>query len=365
MGECPAARLPETGHLEYTASFRGEPLIIASPPVWLQVPEPMTQLYPLIFVPVYKKYIWGGRRLDTVLGRKLGPEPTYAESWEISDHPHGQSVVENGPLAGASLAELTASRGEELLGRHHPQPRFPLLLKYLDAKQRLSVQVHPDDDSATRLGLDDCGKTEAWLVIDAEPGSVIWAGFDQSVDRQSVQSAIRDGNIERLLHRFEPSPGDCLFLPAGTVHSLGEGILVVEIQQASDSTFRLFDWNRLDDDGNPRTLHVEQALDAIDYTQGPVGPVHPHPTKRPWAERLVESDQFLLDRLSIDSPQMVENGGTCHVITVISGGVSVDGDLGSETLCLGQTILLPACSGPVRLNPVENGIAILIDAYLP
>ena len=323
----------------------------------------MTQLYPLRFVPVYKKYIWGGRRLETVLGRELGPEPTYAESWEIADHPHGQSVVENGPLAGTSLQELTATRSGELLGPHHTQTRFPLLLKYLDAKQRLSLQVHPDDDLAARLGLDDTGKTEAWLVVEADPGSVIWAGFNRSVDRRSVQAAVRDGNIERLLHRFEPSPGDCVFLPAGTVHALGEGILVAEIQQASDSTFRLFDWNRLDDDGNPRTLHVEQALHAIDYGQGPVGLVRPRPTERSWVERLVESDQFILDRLSIDSPQKSGNGGACHVITVVSGSVSVEGDVGAEPLGLGRTILLPACLGPVTLKPAENEPAVLIDGY--
>jgi mannose-6-phosphate isomerase len=325
----------------------------------------MTQLYPLRFVPVYKKYIWGGRRLETVLGRELGPEPRYAESWEIADHPRGQSVVENGPLAGTSLSELTTTRSKELLGPGHTQARFPLLLKYLDAKQRLSVQVHPDNDLAARMALDDTGKTEAWLVVEADPGSVIWAGFNRPVDRQSVQAAIRDGNIEGLLHRFEPLPGDCLFLPAGTVHSLGEGVLVAEIQQTSDSTFRLFDWNRLDDDGNPRTLHVEEALDAIDYGQGPVGPVRPRQTERPWVERLVESDQFILDRWRINPPQMVSNGSTCHVITVLSGSVLVEGDVGGEPLRFGQTILLPACLGPVTLIPEEDQRAVVIDVYLP
>ena len=324
----------------------------------------MIQLYPLRFVPVYKKYIWGGRRLETLLGRELGPEPTYAESWEIADHPHGQSIVENGPLAGTSLKELTATRPEELLGPHHRPTRFPLLLKYLDAKQRLSLQVHPNDDLAARIGLDDTGKTEAWLVVEAEPGSMIWAGFNRPVDRESVQAAIRDGIIESLLHRFEPSPGDCLFLPAGTVHSLGEGILVAEIQQASDSTFRLFDWKRLDDDGNPRTLHIERALDAIDYGQGPVGPVRPRRTERSGVERLVESDQFMLDRLSVNSPQIT--GGTmgCHVITVLAGSVLVEGDVGVEPLGFGRTILLPACLGPVTLKPAENQPAVVIDAYL-
>ncbi len=325
----------------------------------------MTRLYPLRFTPVYKTYIWGGSRLETVLGRELGPEPTYAESWEIADHPHGQSIVANGPLAGSSLGELTASRGEELLGRHHPRDRFPLLLKFLDAKQHLSLQVHPSDELAAQMGLDDSGKTEAWLVIEAEPGSVIWAGFKRPIDRPSVEAALRDGTIESLLHRFEPSPGDCLFLPAGTVHSLGEGILVAEIQQASDSTYRLFDWNRLDDQGNSRPLHIEQALDAIDYSQGPVGPAQPRPAERPSVERLVESNQFIFDRLSIESPQLVGSKDVCHVLTLLSGGVSVEGDLGDEPLRFGQTMLLPACVGPVMLKPSQNRPALLVDAYLP
>ena len=325
----------------------------------------MTELYPLRFVPVYKKYIWGGRRLETVLGRELGPEPRYAESWEISDHPHGRSVVKDGPLAGTSLGELAATRSDELLGPRHAQPRFPLLLKYLDAKQRLSLQVHPDDDLAARLGLDDTGKTETWLVVEADPGSLIWAGFNRSVDRQSVQAAIRDGNLEGLLHKFEPSPGDCVFLPAGTVHALGEGVLVAEVQQASDSTFRLFDWNRIDDDGKPRTLHVENALLAIDYGQGPVGPVRPRPTERSSVERLVESDRFIIDRFSVHSPQVVGSEGTCHVVTILSGSVSMEGEVGAEPLRLGQTILLPASLEPVTFKPAGDRPAILIDVYLP
>mgnify|MGYP002642027044 CR=1 FL=1 len=329
----------------------------------------MTQLYPLRFAPLYKSAIWGGRRFETVLGRNLGPqtdrEPIYSESWEIADHPHGQSVVQNGPLAGTSLGQLTATRTEELLGPDHSGPRFPLLLKYLDANLRLSVQVHPDDDLAAQLGLDDTGKAEAWLVVEADPGSSIWAGFSRSVDRKTVQAAIREGSIDRLLYRFEPAPGDCLFLPAGTVHALGEGILVAEIQQASDSTFRLFDWNRRDHDGNPRTLHVERALQAIDYGQGPVTPLHPHRTKRAWVERLVESRQFVLDRLNLDSPQLAGGEGTCHVITILRGSAWVEGDVAAEPLQFGQTILLPACLGPITVKPGEDGPAVLMDAYLP
>ena len=180
-----------------------------------------------------------------------------------------------------------------------------------------------------------------------------------------MQATIRDGNLEGLLHRFEPSPGDCLFLPSGTVHALGEGILVAEIQQASDSTFRLFDWNRLDADGNPRALHVEEAVRAIDYGQGPVRPVRARPTERSWVERLVESDHFVLDRWIIDSPQMTSDHGTCHVVMVVSGSVSVEGDAGAEPLRIGQTILLPACLGAVTLKPAGNEPVILIDAYLP
>ncbi len=274
-----------------------------------------------------------------------------------------QSAVEFGPLAGTTLGDLVRQRGSELLGQHHPQARFPLLLKFLDATQTLSVQVHPDDDRAAKLSPPDLGKIEAWVVLDNEPGSLIYAGLKPGVDRETLAAAIRAGRCENCLHAFSPSAGDCVLVPAGTVHALGAGLLVAEIQPSSDVTYRLFDWNRLGPDGRPRPLHVEQGLDAVDFSRGQIKPQQPRETQRPQVVRLVDCDRFVWDRWRFDSPQMTENDNRCHLISVLSGAVQIEGDPANTVLSRGGTVLLPACLGSVQLTPQGN--AVLLDAYLP
>src|SRR5262245_7164495 len=246
----------------------------------------MPPLYPLTFHAVLKRYLWGGRRLGSVLGKPIGEGSDYAESWEIADHAQGQSIVAQGPLVGTTLHDLVASRRDELLGRHAPQSRFPLLFKFLDCQRDLSVQVHPDDAAAARLDPPDLGKTEAWLILDAQPGSRVYAGLKAGVDRADLEREVKRGQVVPCLSRFEPQGGDCIFIPAGTVHALGAGLLVAEIQQASDTTYRLFDWNRVGPDGRPRPLHVEQALGAMDFSASAVAPCRPHQTNRPHVEQL-------------------------------------------------------------------------------
>ncbi|MFM8890072.1 MAG: type I phosphomannose isomerase catalytic subunit, partial [Planctomycetia bacterium] len=213
-------------------------------------------MHPLLLAPRYRRYLWGGRRFASVLGRPLPPGDDYAESWELVDHGDDQSVVAAGPLAGATLGDLVRTHGHELLGRHAPLSRFPLLFKFLDACRDLSVQVHPDDARAARLSPPDLGKTEAWYVIDAAPGSRIYAGLRPGTDRDALAAALRAGRCEEVLHSFEPRAGDCVFIPAGTVHAIGAGLVVAEIQESSDVTYRLFDWNRTGPDGRPRPLHL-------------------------------------------------------------------------------------------------------------
>ena len=323
----------------------------------------MDDLYPLRFRPIFRRYIWGGRRLGILLGKQIGPGDDYAESWEICDRGEDQSAVECGPLAGTTLGQLVAERGEELLGRHHPQDRFPLLLKFLDATRTLSVQVHPDDARAARLNPPDLGKTEAWVVLAAEPGSTIYAGLKPGVGHQALAEAIRGGTCQELLHRFQPEVGDCVFIAAGTVHALGEGLLVAEIQQSSDTTYRLFDWDRLGPDGKPRQLHVEQALEAIDYDRGPVGPQQPHETGRPGISRLVECEKFILDHWRFDAPQPAGGDRRCHIISVLGGSLRVERDPTGRAIPPGGTVLLPAGLGQVELRP--QGGTVLLDAYLP
>jgi mannose-6-phosphate isomerase len=323
----------------------------------------MTPLYPLRFQPILRNYLWGGRRLESVLDKSLPPGDTWAESWEIADHASDQSVVEFGPLAKTTLHELVILHGRELLGRHHPQPSFPLLLKLLDAQQTLSVQVHPDDAMAARLAPPDAGKTEAWLVIEATPGSLIYAGLKPGVDRGRLEDAIRQGNCDECLNAFPAKPGDCILLNARTIHALGAGILIAEIQQSSDTTYRLFDWNRVGPDGKPRTLHIDQGLDAVDFTRGPVAPSQPHATDRPQVSRLVECDEFIWDRFDFDAPLSIGGDNCCHILTVLQGAVRIETDPADSPLPRGGSALLPASLGQVRLTP--QGRTVLLDAYLP
>jgi mannose-6-phosphate isomerase len=326
----------------------------------------MTRLYPLRFAPLYKHYLWGGRRFETLLGRRLEPGKVYAESWDVVDHGADQSVVQFGPLAGHALGELVARHREALLGRDRrgsvPGPladRFPLLVKLLDAAENLSLQVHPNDAMAARLDPPELGKTEAWFVLAAEPGSRIYAGLKPGVDRATLARAIEDGTCAELIHSFEPRAGDCLLLPSGTVHGLGAGVMVVELQQASDATFRLFDWNRLGPDGRRRPLHVEQALEAIDFSAGPVEPIRLAVAEKNTGTVLVECEYFVLRRWDLTGPASIGGDGHCHVISVVDGAVSVEGDPAASPVMRGQTILLPAALGPVAVQAEPR--ATLLD----
>ncbi|MEX2142038.1 MAG: type I phosphomannose isomerase catalytic subunit [Pirellulales bacterium] len=320
-------------------------------------------LYPLRFEPIFRRYLWGGRRLGTVLGKPIGEGDDYAESWEIVDRGEDQSRLLSGPLAGMTLGELVRSHGADVFGRHHPQQRFPLLFKLLDAQRTLSVQVHPDDEQAAQLTPPDLGKTEAWVVLAAEPGSVIYAGLKRGFDRTAFEREIARGTCHLCLHSFEPRAGDVVLLPAGTVHALGAGLLIAEIQQSSDTTFRLFDWSRIEPDGRPRPLHVEQALAAIDWRRGPIHPQTPAPTDQPHVERLVSCDKFVLDRRRVDQSEPLGGDERFHLVSVIEGELEIAGDPAGRPLRKGDSMLLPAALGGVVISPRQP--TILLDAYLP
>jgi mannose-6-phosphate isomerase len=318
---------------------------------------------PLRFQPILRQYLWGGRRLETELSKRLGPGDRYAESWEIVDRGEDQSIVVDGPLAGAALHELVANQGQALFGRHHPQRQFPLLFKLLDAQRTLSVQVHPNDEQAARLNPPDLGKTEAWVVLAADPGSKIYAGLKPGVDRAQLEAALASGTCEHCLHEFEPAVGDCVFIKAGTVHALGAGLLIAEIQQASDTTFRLFDWNRIDRDGKPRPLHIQESLDTIDFARGPVGPQSPQSTSRPHVERLVAGEKFVLDRWHIAQPVPFTADERFHILSVIEGEVALAASGGQTSLGRGDTILVPASCHELQLLPTND--CVFLDMYLP
>lgn len=311
----------------------------------------MTAAYPLRLQPFFRDYLWGGRKLQTRLGKQLPKEGIWAESWEIVDHPEHSSVIINGSLAGQTLRQVTRSTPEWLLGNTARDAALPLLLKYLDCQRVLSVQVHPDDSYARKMSPPDLGKTEAWYIIAAEPEAVLYAGLKLGVTQADLTKALETGTVEKCLHELKPQAGDCVFIPAGTVHALGAGLLVAEIQQASNTTFRLFDWNRVDADGRPRTLHIDQSLQVIDFTSGPRPLQVPQPTSQPGRERLVECDKFVFDRIrnfdSTPSQLAIAGDGRLHLLTVPEGEVSLNWDDSSERLVAGQSALIPAAMAEI------------------
>ncbi len=327
-------------------------------------------LPPLVLAPIYRRYLWGGRRFATALGRDLPPGDDYAESWELVDRGADQSTVAAGPLAGRTLGALVRERGRELFGRSAPLPAFPLLFKFLDARLDLSVQVHPDDARASRLVPPDRGKTEAWYVVDAAPGARIWAGTTPGIDAEAFAAALHAGRIADILHWFEPRPGDCVFIPAGTVHAIGAGLLVAEIQQSSDVTYRLHDWGRIGADGQARPLHVAAGLDAVTRF-GPVAAATPMATGDPAVHRLVTCDSFVFDEVrpqATGGRWAVGGDDGCHVLAVIAGRVRFDDRWGLPPLRRGACALVPAAAGRqgIAAEPDEHGDpARLLHVALP
>jgi mannose-6-phosphate isomerase len=322
-------------------------------------------MQPLLFNPILKRIRWGGRRLGSVLGKPLGDARDYAESWEIVDHRADQSVVLNGALAGWTLHRLVVERGRELFGRHSGRQQFPLLVKLLDANDRLSVQVHPDDRHARQFDPGENGKTEAWIILDAAPGSTLWVGLQPGIGENELRASLQDGSVQHCLHEFSVGAGDCVFVPAGTVHAIGEGILLAEIQQSSDLTFRLYDWDRLGTDGRPRPLHIEQALHCIDFARGPVLPVHPLRVDAGTriCEELVRCEQFVIRRHTAQDEFELDDDNRFHVLMTLSGNARLTAGSDAVTSPRGTTVLAPAERQCLQVAPERH--CVLLDAFLP
>ncbi len=302
--------------------------------------------------------VWGGRRLGEALGKSLPTDEAYGESWEISDHASHHSTVVGGPADGRTLRELMTRASADLLGAGEARPVFPWLVKFLDACDWLSVQVHPDDESVRTLWPGEGGKTEAWFVLDAAPSGKVFAGLRHGVDEARLRAALREGTVAECLHSFRPRRGDCLFLPAGTVHAVGGGVLMAEVQQTSDATFRLYDWDRRDAQGRSRTLHIEEALACIDWSAGPVQPVHAqgYPDgAEAVRQRLATCRYFTLDYVRDARPFSV--GGRMEVLIVVHGRGSLEGG----RLRTGDSLLLPAAAAPMECRP-EGPLGLLLAA---
>lgn len=320
---------------------------------------------PLTFEPLLKQIRWGGRRLGERLNKPIGTEDDYAESWEIADQPGGRSVVANGRFAGRTLQQLISDHAEPLLGRHCRLRQFPLLIKFLDANDWLSLQVHPDDAQAAKYGPQEQGKTEAWIILQAEPDSQICAGLKAGISQDQFERHLQAGSIEECLHLIPARPGDCVFVPARTVHALGPGILLAEIQQQSDLTFRVHDWGRVGADGKPREIHVEQALATTDFERGPVNPVAPVSRAADGHdfEELVRCDHFEICRHTGDQQFKLEADNRFRIVLCLEGELTVQTDHGRVHLHAGQTSLIPAVSSEIRVQPART--ATLLDVVYP
>jgi mannose-6-phosphate isomerase len=293
--------------------------------------------------PVFHTRVWGGRRLETIMHKTLPDAQPYGESWEM----HDTTPVANGPFAGQTIGALVRQYGAEIIGPDsNPDEGMPLLVKILDANDWLSVQVHPDDAQAKRLESDPRGKTEAWIVLSADAGARLVIGLRPGTTREAAAEAIKEGNLESMLVSAEVQTGDVLYIAANTIHALGPGLLIYEIQQSSDITYRMYDWNRLGLDGKPRPLHVDKALDVSSFGSLPTI----HHTMVADGE-LLSGPYFVTWQHKIHgTPVSLPTNGHFHTLTCIEGSVTVEANGHTETLSTGQTALIPAAVDSFTLS---------------
>lgn len=307
---------------------------------------------PLLLSPAFKDYLWGGERLKEDYGKKTDMTPL-AESWELSCHPAGPSVIENGPWAGKTLAAYLSANPQHLRAGAETGAEFPLLIKLIDAAQSLSVQVHPDDEYARTRENGQLGKTEMWYVVDAKPGAGIYYGFKRPTTLEEMEKAICENTLTDLLSWVEAKPGDVFFIPAGTVHAIGAGLLIAEVQQSSNLTYRVYDYGRVGADGKPRELHIAKALDVAkrERPQTPIGPTEPARDVPGGREQpLVACDRFTVSELAVDG-LMEENVTPESFVALLclsgEGALLCGGE--SYALAKGQSVFLPAGMGACKL----------------
>ncbi len=319
--------------------------------------------YPLRFIPVYKERIWGdSQKFHTSLGRGLPGDTCIGESWEITDRNGEGSRVANGPLAGCSLRELIAAHPETMLGPGtRPDQRFPLLIKFISTADRLSLQVHPPDEYAQEHHPGDTGKTEMWYVMEAGPRAELLIGFKSTQTPESVREAIDQKRFENLLNHSHVQAGEAYFIPAGRVHGIGEGLLLAEIQQNSDLTFRVHDYDRQDSQGRKRELHVEQALRVMDFSDRSNGRVEPDQKPCPGGsvQNLGSNPYFAVEHLYLEKLTlgMVSSGFQILIITQGQGRLVYA--QGEEKLERGNVLLLPAGFSAWRVEPGDTGVGML------
>jgi mannose-6-phosphate isomerase len=297
---------------------------------------------PLLFEPLFQERAWGGRRLESAFGRQLPSGQRIGESWEIADRPEAQSVVRQGPWAGRTLHELWSDQRREVFGEKAPDfPRFPILAKLLDAKEKLSLQVHPATGDET--------KTEMWFFIATDAGAEIYAGLERGVTRDQFKQAVAKGEAAQLVHRIAVKSGDAFFVPSGRLHAIGAGNFLIEIQQNSDTTFRLFDWNRRSPIGAARELQIEKALQSIDFDDFEPGLIAPA------GETLLECPHFVIEKWNLERARRASDRPAFALFVCLSGAV----ETGGLRLGPGEFFLVPACVAASELQPAAPGTNLL------
>jgi mannose-6-phosphate isomerase len=314
------------------------------------------KLYPLRFKPIFKPRIWGGQKLREFFGKDIAPFEKIGESWELADLPNDKSVIANGELAGQTLASVLKKYPEEITGNKNFQLPFPLLIKFLDAEDILSVQVHPDPATCQRLEKGE-PKTECWYIISAAPGAVIYKGLKKGVTKMQFSEAIKNGTVAELLAKVPVEAGQCHFLPAGTVHSIGPGLLIAEIQTPSDTTYRVFDFNRVDDTGRPRQLHIDEALESIHFDMGsdelPVTTVG----------QLVDCEYFRIDKghQAKGCALLLARGKIKTMIFITGSGTILPAKGKPVEFKAGDTLLIPASyEGAIRFASDTKYLTVTI-----
>ena len=324
-----------------------------------------TPLYPMKLAPIFKEKIWGGRQFETLLNKKLPPDKLIGESWELSLYREDITWPLNGPLAGVKLSEIYQSRPAELTGRTPaPGEKFPLLSKFVDSSRLLSLQVHPPDSFALEHD-HEYGKTECWYVVHAAPGAEIIRGLAPGTTREQFSEGLKTGEVDNLIRRYPVKTGDFIFMPTGVVHAICEGTVILEIEQNSDMTYRLWDWGRLAPDGKPRPLHLEKGLAVIDFADRSPDKIEgvSYFEAGNRVTHLASCRYFSVELLELSSTCRVDTGGKSFVLlTVVEGCLKVSGDSGEEVSAVkGDTVLLPARPSSSTLLP-ERGCKV-VKAY--
>jgi len=303
---------------------------------------------PLTFQPIFIERMWGGRHLESEFHKKLPPQKPIGESWEIVDRSEAQSVVTSGPLGGRTLHELWTQQREEIFGDLVDTPRFPLLIKILDAQEKLSLQVHPPENIASKLGGEP--KTEFWYVAAANPDAEVFVGFREPITRDTFEEKLRNGTVIDEIHKIAVQSGDAIFLPAGRVHAIGAGNLLIEIQQNSDTTYRVFDWNRTDPTtGMKRELHIQQAIQCIDFED-----VQPKLIQSE-GELLISQSLFEIRKWNLDEAREAAPLGQFAIVCCLTGNLSC----AKVKLAPGDFFLIPAHLGDRQLKPFAPNTSLL------